>query len=185
MSVESTQIALRLTEKKPVLEALKKNRRLTQKRYDGVVEEVFITMFDGKSIEFRKGSIIPFNKSVAEALRRDNWVIVGDPLTGPVNPVFEIVNTFELGGNTMKAKFACPLCGMDMKSKSNLAKHLVGRAHAENAEKTVAAEIKPERGAIDYDTPLDKQIAAERDEDQDTLDALIADEGNDRDADTA
>lgn len=151
--IETTQVTLRLTKDKETLSALRRNKRFSYTKPNSSVEqpvETYICSFDGKSIEFNHGAQVPLSKTIADALRRDNWVIVGEHIDGEVRPVFEVVNTFTLGAPPVeKPQYMCPECGKDMINLHNLTKHLMGDAHKKRREEP-----------IDYETPLTEQEVA-------------------------
>jgi hypothetical protein len=141
-TVENLQVVLTLTDNKETLAALRKNGRFRKFTQHGKTEEVYTCSFDGKSIEFRHGMHVPLPKSIADALRRDNWVIVGEHIDGEIGPVFEVVKNYVLGAEQeSRPQFACPVCKKDMINSYNLGRHLMGNAHKEKAGE----------GVVDYE----------------------------------
>lgn len=158
-SIETTQVTLRLSNKPEVVRTLKAKKRFQERKHNGVVTEVYVAQFDGKALDFVKDMAMTLPKTIADAIRRDNWVIIGDDLSGEVTPVFDIVRTHEIGAEVSESKpFACPLCGKDMINRHNLAKHLAGSAHATDGAGTV--DLKHNTGVpkVDFDTPLEEQL---------------------------
>ena len=149
--IETTQVLMKLTDDPEVLTALRRNNKKNPAgrfKEDEKGEEVYTTMFDSRSIQFRKGVSVPIPKTIADNLMRDNHIIVGEHIDGDVRAIFEFVRNYELGEKgTEKPKFACPECGKDMRNRENLSRHLGGAAHAPK---------KGESEKLDYDTPLEE-----------------------------
>jgi hypothetical protein len=115
---------------KDVLKQLKINnvwKNDKQGKYIGI-------QFDAFEFVFREGEMITVGATVARALRRNSIICVGsDKLNGPLVPLIEIAEKYELGAPVEPAKEAavaksptsCPICGEEQKTFPALARHMV------------------------------------------------------------
>ena len=152
--VEGSQIALRLTENRDVLDQLRRNKRLVK---DKEGKEFLTLQFDSQTFEFRRGSTIALGRSTAKALRRESAVIVGDPsepdyqITGEFMAGLDEVRSFEIGKG--QAENVCTFCSEttdangSLFTPSTLGYHMMHKcpqAAKVTAEMKAAEEPKPE-----------------------------------------
>lgn len=143
MSLEATQLRLRLTKDPIVIKQLKKNRAF---RSD-VEGEYFPIMFDGAEYRFRPGLPLNVGRQVGKALIRSSAVIIGDQLTGDFRAGIEEIGEFELGVEAPVERIsttACPICHQDCRTLPRLARHIMTCKVAKQQKPDLYDESVPE-----------------------------------------
>lgn len=160
MSIETTQVRLKLTDKKHVLDVLRKKKQFKKSVHGG---EVYVRQFDGQIFEFAKGKVIDVPKNIANALRRDSAVNTGEDIDGEFEAALEVVSTYQLGETPEEKRKTtqCPICDRDTKSLVNLSRHLAV-AH-KNDRPELYVEEKTEIEPINWDADI-SELTGEKSE---------------------
>jgi hypothetical protein len=148
MSLEATQLRLRLTNDQSILKQLKKNRAI---RTDAK-GEFFPIQFDGYQYDFRPGKILTCNRSVGKALIRSSAVIMGDHLVGDYAAGIEEIGSYEIGVDQAPEDEAkatsCTICKLNCHTLPRLARHLMTQHQTDRADLYPENE-KPVKGLDD------------------------------------
>ena len=159
MSIESTQVRLRLTNNQEILKQLKRNKAI---RTDAKGEYLPI-QFDGYQYDFRAGKVLTVGKSVGNALIRSSAVIMGDHLVGDYAAGVEEIGSYQLGVEQAPEDEAkattCQVCKLNCHTLPRLARHLLTQ-HTKDRADLYPAEERP--------LPNEDKILAKAAEDADT-----------------
>ncbi|MCI0349001.1 MAG: hypothetical protein L0Z53_06205 [Acidobacteriales bacterium] len=162
MQLESKQVQLSLTNDAEVLEQLRLNKRLQRRGR----QEIFTLQFNSVPFDFYaeggKRNIVTVGQNVANALRRDSAVIIGNHLTGLVKAALTVVGSYSLteGTSNLPSRTTCPYCQEEQNSPRLLARHLMSLCKspeagvpkfARQAQQSQQAQRETER-EIDSDT---------------------------------
>ena len=127
-SIETEQVRLRLTEDKEVLDALRSKGRLKRNPSHPRKREELVIQFDAKPFHFAAGEAVIVGRRVANGLRRDSAVIIGDPLTGEVKTAVEEIGSYDMTQGYEEQRRAvtdCPVCTEKFETVADLGKHLI------------------------------------------------------------
>lgn len=152
--LDSEQVRLRLTSIPFILNELRKKRRLVM--LNGV--ETFQVQFDSRTFNFVPGSTIVVGRSVADCLRSDARVIVGNPLDGPVEEILEVVGTFDLSRGESASPTQCPACHEEQGNTQKLVAHLL-EFHDDSPKPTAKPAGRPKKSEMQ--TPDESADGAE------------------------
>jgi hypothetical protein len=158
MSVESTQVRLKLTNNKEILKQLKRNRSIKE----DAKGEYFTIQFDSYEYVFRPGKVLTVNETIGKALIRSSAVIMGDHLTGDFLAGVEKIGSYEIGTEVAPEDEAkattCNVCKLNCHTLPRLSRHVM-TAHVKDRsdlypedEKPLPNEAKIFAGATDADT---------------------------------
>jgi hypothetical protein len=153
--MESVQIKLKLTSDPEILAALEKRRRFS-KNHAG--DKVLVLQFDSFPFEFKPGRVLTLDGSIAQSLRRESRVIIGDDLTGPMKYALDVAGKVDMGRGQEEADAnACTYCHRSFPTASKLGWHLMHEhkeeGEAEAAEEAVEAAENVVDAAVDAPTP--------------------------------
>lgn len=112
--------------------------------------------FDGKSVTFRLGMVLQFDRTVAEALMKSSNILVGsdtENLSAPFVPFLQVVEQFAVGEQKENTPTSCPYCYVDQLTRPKLARHLM-EAHVNDAEepKEIESDEEPAETVLDEET---------------------------------
>lgn len=115
-----TQVRLRLTEDRDVLNAARRNK-IVRNPGDPKKEHI-VLQFDSRFFEFYHGKDVVVPEPVANGLYASSGVLVGDPINGGMKGLIEKVESWPLGA--VASKTACPVCGKNQGHLEALVEHL-------------------------------------------------------------
>lgn len=141
--METTQIKLKLTEDKFILDQLSKKKLWRGKKSDRYV----VLQFDGKEFQFRPGKTSTLPRNIANGLIRSSAIIAEeDALSGDPAPFLEKVAEYELGSeDPTVTPTTCPVCKVEYNTLQRLARHLMrAKDEAHMAHRDEDEDEKPE-----------------------------------------
>lgn len=167
-AIETEQVRLRLTENEDVLRELEAHGRLKINSRHPKRRKELVLLFDAKPFHFAPGETIIVGRRVANALRRDSAIIIGDHLTGEIAAGIEEIGSYDMTqgyDEHRRAVTACPLCEDEFETVADLGKHLIKDHRADRPDLYMDAEegkdldtrkrVKNEEGeVVRQDPPL-------------------------------
>jgi len=127
-AIETEQVRLRLTENEDILRELEAHGRLKVNPRHPKRRKELVLLFDAKPFHFAPGETVIVGRRVANALRRESQIVVGDHLTGDVAAGVEEIGAYDMTQGYEEHRrsiTACSICEKEFDNVSDLGKHLI------------------------------------------------------------
>ncbi len=132
--LEMEQVRMTLTDDPSVLTALR-TRKQMKRDADG---EYYSVVFNSQELRFRENQPRVLGKTIASALMRSNYIIVGDDLTGDMVHILKPHDSYNLN-DLIAEQQTCDYCKKQFETPKRLAAHMLD-AHREEFEEPSTPE---------------------------------------------